>query len=103
MPVWSRDGQEIFYRANRGHVYAVSIDSSGDRLKVGLPVELFGGGYVRWGPIRSWDVAPDGRFLLIKEPEKATLEENHARVHPDRIRVVPNWFAKLRERVPSDL
>ena len=39
-----------------------------------------------------WDVAPDGRFLMIlREPGSI----------PDRINVVLNWSAELERSVPT--
>jgi hypothetical protein len=39
----------------------------------------------------SYDVAPDGRFLLLKQLEQPS---------PTRIHVVSNWFEELRQLAP---
>ncbi len=41
---------------------------------------------------RAWDVAKDGRFLMLRE--------NLAGQTPAHIVVVENWFQELIERVP---
>ena len=46
----------------------------------------------------SYDVAPDGRFLMIKQGELGG--EEHAT--PPHIIVVQNWFEELKTRVPTD-
>ncbi|HVS02892.1 MAG TPA: hypothetical protein VMT16_08990, partial [Thermoanaerobaculia bacterium] len=56
-PRWRRDGRELYYRS-RDMLVAVTVDADGT---VGEEVELF--------PLPgAFDVAPDGRFLVI-EPE----------------------------------
>ena len=105
-PAWSRDGREIFYRwpSEAGHkFFAVSIDSSGDRLTAGEPIELFdGNAYLAMSPVRPYDVAPDGRFLFIKWPDEAAQSAAVDKVFPDRIRVVQNWFDELRAKMGTN-
>ena len=102
-PAWSRDGREVFYRQG-GKFIAVKIDVNGNGLTVGPPTELFEdveSGYANSGPVRSYDVAPDGRFLVIKrgdDVETAALEQHF----PTRIRIIQNWFEELKRLVPTD-
>jgi hypothetical protein len=42
---------------------------------------------------RNWDVAPDGRFLMIKAATAAGSPE---------IIVVQNWFGELERLVPME-
>ena len=58
--------------------------------------------YRRSGPVRSDDVAPDGRFLVIKRPDDASLSAAIEELFPKRIQVVQNWFAELQEKLPED-
>ncbi len=84
-PVWSRDGREVFYR-NRAAVMAVEIRTS-PALRIGTPQLLFEGPYepdpAPSGSV-NYDVAPDGRFLMV---QSAPLTEIH---------VVLNWVEELR-------
>jgi serine/threonine-protein kinase len=106
-PAWSRDGREIFYRKRsefgrmRNDYYSVRLDAGDDRLTPGQPEKLFGGAYVWGSPLRSYDVAPDGRFLMIKLSDESFLSATIEEVFPTRIQVVQNWFAELREKMPE--
>ena len=84
-PVWSRDGRSLFYR--RGDAMMVVDLTDGDELTAGVPRELFRGRYLRteWGAGNaSYDVAPDGRFLMIRRAADTTSRT---------IQVVLNWPA----------
>jgi hypothetical protein len=106
-PAWSRDGREVLYR-KLGEVdprlttfFAVQVDVVGDHLTPRRPQVLFDGDYGAGGPIRSYDVAPDGRFLLTKEPDDSANVAIIDQVFPTRIRIVQNWFAELEEMLSS--
>ncbi len=101
-PAWSRDGREVFYRQDR-KFFAVKIEINGNRLTADPPTELFGdveSRYAGSGPVRSYDVAPDGRFLLLKEEGnvRTAATEQH---FPTRIRIVQNWFEELKSLAPT--
>ncbi len=102
-PAWSRDGGEIFYRAGpEKKFYAVRIDGDDrDRLTPGMPVELFEGPYDQGGPTRHYDVAPDGRFLVMKSPDEAAVIAGQEGFVPKRIRFIQNWFAELERLAPT--
>ncbi len=89
-PRWSRDGREIYFRD--GPRMMASKVSAGDRFTATDPVELFSGEYKsatnRW----DYDVAPDGRFIMVKTPDED---------RPREINVILNWFEKLEELVPT--
>jgi hypothetical protein len=46
---------------------------------------------------RAWDLAPDGRFLLMKNPSAAPAVQQDT---TPRIRVVVNWAEELKRLVP---
>ncbi len=60
-------------------------------LKPGTPREMFRGPYINVTGY-SWDIGPDGRFLMLM-PE-----------HPDtpvtQLHVIVNWSEELKRRVP---
>jgi Tol biopolymer transport system component len=83
-PVWSVDGRELFFR-QRDSVMAVPIGADG-LTPTGPARLLFSGPYYHdVAGDQSWDVAPDGRFLLLR-PVRGALPE---------VRIVKNWVATL--------
>jgi Tol biopolymer transport system component len=95
---WGKDGKEIFYYKpspveGRQRMMAVTVESSAE-FKPGLPEVLFEAPFVTTGPIRGYDVSPDGqRFIVIRgidEPPKMITE----------IKVIANWFEEIKRRVP---
>ena len=88
-PVWSRDGSELFYRNAAGEMVAAEI-APGPTFSVSGTTVLFPAGRFRiHGAHAQYDVARDGRFLMITEPP------------PGRIVVVLNFLEELRTRVPD--
>ncbi len=91
-PAWSRTGDELFYWAdNQFMVVPMQTTPSFSR---GTPRMLFEGPYFQ-ALGRTYDVAPDGRFLMIKAA--AEVGENTPSLH---LNVVLNWDQELLERVP---
>jgi hypothetical protein len=76
LPVWRRDGKEIFYLNPAGAMMAAPIAVTGDTVEPGVPVVLFPtrifGGGVDLQQGRQYDVARDGRFLINMELDSAT-------------------------------
>jgi hypothetical protein len=62
-PVFSRDGSEIFYFDGQG-IAAVPVDY--EPFDIGAPVRLGLRGPYFFGLNRTWDEAPDGRFLITR-------------------------------------
>jgi hypothetical protein len=65
LPVWRRDGRELFYRASDGKLMAVPMGAGSD-FAAGAPIPLFAPRAVvgELGLGTFYDVAPDGRFLI---------------------------------------
>jgi serine/threonine-protein kinase len=91
--VWSRDGREIFYR--NGVTILSARVLPGSTFRVDPPRALFEGGfYGNPSMERVYDVAPDGRFVMVEnEPNDNTT--------PASIVVVLNWSKELKARVPN--
>ncbi len=70
----------------------VSI-SADPEFSAGPPRVLFEGPYNNV-PDLSYDVAPDGRFLVL-QPE---FDDSNVR----ELHVVTNWFEELKRLVPTD-
>jgi serine/threonine-protein kinase len=97
-PVWSRDGRELFYLDDGGFMTAVGVETTGTVFKAALPRTLlktkyYAGTSTRGYDLRAFDVARDGRFLMIKELTSETREQAS-------ITVVVNWVEELKARVP---
>jgi len=92
-PVWSHDGRELFYRDFSGAVMSVPV-AAGPGFSPGRPVRLFeGAGYIGAGAQgggRTYDVSPDGRFLMVRSGERGATS----------IVVVLNWFDELERLAP---
>jgi eukaryotic-like serine/threonine-protein kinase len=82
MPRWRHDGKELFYISPDSEMMAVDVATK-SVFQSGNPHPLFQTDIVdtgiRTGPM-SWDIAPDGRFLIISETSTDTS-----------ITVVLNW------------
>ncbi|MDT8302276.1 MAG: protein kinase [Sedimentisphaerales bacterium] len=87
-PMWSRDGNELFYRSgNKMMAAAVEIES---QFRVTGITELFEGRYLSTASLQNYDVSPDGRFLMIQETKESA---------PLGINVMLNWFNELKRLV----
>jgi hypothetical protein len=96
-PAWSAEGDELYYISLDGDMMAVTVQA-GDRLSVSRPEALFSmEGYVTERLVsgsRPYDVAADGRFLVLRDPQRM-------RGTTTSITVVLNWFEELNARVPA--
>ncbi len=95
--MWSRDGRELFYRVGN-RLMVVEVDTE-PTLRVSPPEELWEEPYftqdVGTG-VRQYHVAPDGRFLMIRQGSAATDDASA----PPEIILVQNWFNELQRLVP---
>ena len=89
-PVWSPDGRELFFR-NGTQLMAAPVETE-TGFTSGTPEMLFDAVYMFGGLGRNYDVAPDGRFVMVKGA-------GQTQVSPE-ISVVLNWTEELLERVP---
>lgn len=96
-PLWSHDGGELFFHSlDGGQMLAVPIQPR-STLKAGRPKVLFEAAMsVRGVGVRPYDVAPDGRFFIIRnvQPESA------GSTSPNMI-VVLNWLEELKRLAPT--
>jgi Tol biopolymer transport system component len=94
--VWSPNGGELFYR-NGSRMMAVRVTTvpplgAAERtIRLEAPRQLFEGGF-ELGSQRAFDIAPDGRFLMI---EAAPRESSASIV------LVRNWGSRLQEVAKS--
>jgi len=89
-PMWSPGGDSLFFnRTHRGMV--VTVDTE-DGLRIGREDTLYVNRYLDLD-MRSWDLGPDGRFLMPRSVEDDTTSA--------QLDVVTNLFDLLRRDVPS--
>jgi Tol biopolymer transport system component len=90
LPVWTRDGKELFYVAIDDRLMAVSVSVRGGVLEFGVPQPLFelrAAGTNLFAD-RQYDVAPDGeRFLVVRR-----VGQERA----DPLVVEMNWRSRLK-------
>ncbi|MBA3646564.1 MAG: PD40 domain-containing protein [Gemmatimonadaceae bacterium] len=89
-PVWSRNGRELFYRDGQGRMVAVEVTANAPTFSAGGSKVLFSArDYVSGASHRQYDVAADGRFMMLRQ--------NYRGVQ-DSIIVVENWFDELKSK-----
>ena len=97
LPLWSRDGKELFFSSPDGRqMFAVAVQA-GTTLVAGRPQALFEFAMLRQtAGNRPYDIAPDGRFLIIRSGQA----EAAGGTASDLI-LVQNWFEELKRLVPT--
>jgi hypothetical protein len=97
-PRWSHDGRELFYVAPNGQMTSVPIATQPRRALIpGTPIALFAARLMQddnsiGREIPQYDIARDGRFLLVSPPGDAI---------PPSIHVALNWNGdSVKQRVP---
>ncbi|HEY5087907.1 MAG TPA: hypothetical protein VII66_11170, partial [Gemmatimonadaceae bacterium] len=86
-PVWSHDGSEVYYRSLDGFMMAAHVSTTSG-VQVAKREQLFAAsGYLANPFLTMYDVAADGRFLMIK------LEPRPARTD---VVLVTNWLAEVK-------
>ena len=87
-PVWSRDGEELYYRSAAG-MTVVSVDS-GQGFEPGRPRVMFDDTFhSAIGGVANYDVAPEGGRLLMVQAIQEGSE-------PAQLKVVLNWTEELK-------
>jgi len=96
-PLWSRDGRELFFHSLDGRQMLAVPMQPGSTLKAGRPHVLFEAALsVQGVGVRPYDVAPDGRFFIIR-----SVQMEGAGGTPSNIIVVLNWLEELKRLAPT--
>jgi serine/threonine protein kinase/Tol biopolymer transport system component len=91
-PLWSADGDELYYR-NRKKVVAAKIESESEFKVVDTQV-LFDDEYYSCAKCRTYDIGPDGRFLMLYDPRDSVRPQIH---------VIVNWQKGPERQLPGDV
>jgi serine/threonine protein kinase/Tol biopolymer transport system component len=98
-PAWARDGRELYYIDADDRLTAVTVRAKGATLDAGTPGAILPPIYVTNAPGttygRGYDVAADGRFLMIKSEDRANDQTAGG-----RLIVIHNWSEELRRAIP---
>lgn len=100
-PLWSRDGASVYYRGpvegKTGYMalFRVRVTKVAGSLAFGAPERLFEDAYYRAGPGHSWDVGPDGRFLMVKQADEEAGRAWWDKLLSNRIVVDTGGIARL--------
>jgi hypothetical protein len=97
VPVWSHNGRELFFASLDGRQMLAVPVQSGSTLVAGRPQVLFETAMVVSVSGRPYDVAPDGRFLIIIRGGQNEAGGGTA----SNLIVVQNWFEELKRLVPT--
>ena len=88
-PIWSSDGDELYFR--QGSKVMAARVSVAPEIEASRPELLFDGPYtVDLSGHQRYDVAPDGRFLMVENSEDF------------RVVVVEGFFEELKRLLPTD-
>jgi Tol biopolymer transport system component len=88
-PLWAKNGRELFYLEDR-KLMAIAVEP-GSQFNFQSPVALFTSTIVRSNQPPSYDVMPDGRFVMFASDDMADLP----------ISVVLNWTRLLQDRAAA--
>ena len=97
LPLWSRDGKELFFTSPDGRqMFAVAVQS-GTTFVAGRPQVLFETSMLRQSAgNRPYDIRPDGRFVIIHSGQAETAVGTAS-----DMTVVLNWAEELKRLVPT--
>jgi serine/threonine-protein kinase len=97
-PAWSHNSRELFYlegNRSKSSMMAVDVSHFGEFKPPGTPHRLFDAtAYLGTNPLRSYDVTPDGQFIMshLQEPPDQSVT---------KLNIVLGWANELKRRVPS--
>jgi eukaryotic-like serine/threonine-protein kinase len=90
-PAWSKNSNEIFYRLGQ-RMFSVRFRVVGTEFIPEKPVLLFEQPLLGAGTTvrATYDVSPDGRFLLNQSIQEL-LPERNLKIFPSTLRLILNW------------
>jgi len=98
-PAWAPSGREVFYETpapEPGRIKMMAVDVTlSPAFVAGTPHMLFEFQTVPGSPHRHYDVSRDGRFLIVRGPERPAPPPVTQMV------MVLNWFEELKRLAPS--
>jgi Tol biopolymer transport system component len=86
-PVWSRDGKKLFYLGLSNKLNYVEVTTAGDSVQLSEPRGMFQTAIRSSIPIGAYDVAADGRFIMVNSVAESTAP----------VVLVTNWEAEVKK------
>ena len=99
-PVWSPDGQALFYREGTSSLMAVPVDTE-PSFTYDAPERLFNGsGYASFPQGQDYDISSDGQRFVFSRPAQPASTQTGEDGGPPQLILVQNWTEELRRLVP---
>jgi serine/threonine-protein kinase len=96
-PAWAKNGRELFYQRGNSPLQTMAVDvETAKTFQSGQPHLLFEGFYGVNGPMRGYDVTPDGEHFVLTGRRAADVPEPPVK----QMHIVLNWTEELKRRVP---
>src|SRR5207245_992659 len=95
MPLWSRNGRELFYRTEDQRIMVVNYLVRGESFVADKPRVWFGKQLANTGLAINFDLAPDGKRFVVLMP----AESPEPRESQSHVMIVTNFFDEVRRRV----
>ena len=86
-PVWSKDGKTLYYLDPYRKLTAVEVQTSGEAVQIGAAKPLFTAGIRHSISTEAYDIARDGRFLVVDSITESTAP----------VVLVTNWDTELKK------
>jgi serine/threonine-protein kinase len=97
IPVWSRNGRELFYRTEDQRIIVANYTVKGESFVADKPRVWFGKQLANVGLAVNLDLAPDGKRFVVLMP----VESPEPRESQNHVMLVVNFFDEVRRRVAA--
>jgi len=98
LPIWSRDGRELFYEGLDNRIMAAAYTAKGDSFAAGKPRPWSNTQLLDIDAPWNLDLAPDGkRFVVAVLPRADSAGEPKGSVH---VTFLLNFFDEVQRRIP---
>jgi serine/threonine-protein kinase len=94
LPVWSRNGHELFYRTQDNRIMVANYTVKGESFVADKPRVWFGKQLANIGLGMNLDLAPDGKRFAVLMP----ADSPEPRETQSHVKIAPNFFDEIRRR-----
>ena len=95
LPIWSRDGRELFYQDPENRIMVVGCTAKGESFSAGKPRRWADAQLLGLTPSWNLDLAPGGKRFAAVLPRFGSVGES-----PVRVTFLLNFFDEVRRRMP---